>query len=95
MRFNLRIYDFAAETTLSCDRQIKNGLWNFLPTYRHSIAQVFFFTKSLRKFVSRTAVIRKPFAVFANLKEKELNNIEKLNKEIFFLNVKVVTATFR
>eukprot|EP00924_Labyrinthula_sp_SR-Ha-C_P009982 snap_masked-scaffold_21-processed-gene-5.42-mRNA-1 protein AED:0.45 eAED:0.45 QI:0/-1/0/1/-1/1/1/0/1856 len=94
VRFNLRKCDFAVSTTIWCGRQVKNGYWNFSPTfyekvlsmekprYRHQVAQIVYLANWLSPNIPKLAELRKPFAHFANLEGKKLVDIEKLKEEV-------------
>eukprot|EP00924_Labyrinthula_sp_SR-Ha-C_P011413 snap_masked-scaffold_36-processed-gene-2.75-mRNA-1 protein AED:1.00 eAED:1.00 QI:0/-1/0/0/-1/1/1/0/251 len=94
VRFNLRKRDFAAPKTIWCGRDIKNGSWNFSPSfyekvlemeklvYRHQIAQVVYLANWLSPNIPKLAELRKPFADFANLGGKKLVDIERLKEKI-------------
>eukprot|EP00924_Labyrinthula_sp_SR-Ha-C_P011180 snap_masked-scaffold_81-processed-gene-0.32-mRNA-1 protein AED:1.00 eAED:1.00 QI:0/0/0/0/1/1/3/0/505 len=89
VRFNLRKCDFGAKHTIWCGREIKQGLWNFSPTffekvlsmpkpkYRHEAAQLVYLANWLSPNIPQLAALRAPFPDYANLKGKKLIQVQK------------------
>eukprot|EP00924_Labyrinthula_sp_SR-Ha-C_P010201 maker-scaffold_23-snap-gene-0.10-mRNA-1 protein AED:0.41 eAED:0.42 QI:0/0/0/0.5/0/0/2/0/278 len=94
VHFNLRKCGFGEQHTIWCGREIKRGQWNFSPaffekilnmpkpTYRHEAAQLVYLANWLSPNIPKLSQLRKPFAEYANLKGKELAEVERLKEEV-------------
>eukprot|EP00924_Labyrinthula_sp_SR-Ha-C_P014664 maker-scaffold_74-snap-gene-0.21-mRNA-1 protein AED:0.29 eAED:0.30 QI:0/0/0/1/1/1/2/0/505 len=88
VRFNLRKCEFGPERTIWCGREIKQGLWNFSPTFFENILSMpkpvyrFEAAQLLSPNIPQLASLRQPFADFANLKGKKLIQVQQEKEEI-------------
>eukprot|EP00924_Labyrinthula_sp_SR-Ha-C_P003685 snap_masked-scaffold_3-processed-gene-2.11-mRNA-1 protein AED:0.20 eAED:0.29 QI:0/-1/0/1/-1/1/1/0/276 len=94
VRFNLRKCEFGPERTIWCGREIKQGIWNFWPTffekiltmpkpvYRFEAAQLVYLVNWFSPNIPQLASLRQPFADFANLKGKKLIQVQEEKEEI-------------